>query len=308
VVKASWLVAVGICATLLQINVPPLIAQTVLPYAPALDSDELEQEGIRLVEDAIQLSSLQQYDVALPYAKLATQLAPEMYQSWFVLGTIYSETDRAEEAIPILQKARKMKPNQGGIFFSLGSAYFKLGQYQQSVNEINLGLKLEPDSANAWFDLGNNYLMLKNYTEAVTAYRTALKNDSGFWPATNNIGLVRYEQGNAPEAISQWEMAIDQIGQSAEPQLAIAVAKYTEALRLEKQGQTNTARAKVQKREALIQGQSALALDSRYGELDYLRKNLWGEQLLMDSQAFLNDKEIQEFLKQIKEGFNDISI
>ncbi|NJN76475.1 MAG: tetratricopeptide repeat protein [Synechococcaceae cyanobacterium RL_1_2] len=305
-VKASWLVSVGICATLLQINVPPSIAQTVLPYAPALDSEELEQEGIRLVEDAIQLSTLQQYDIALPYAKLATQLAPEMYQSWFVLGTIYSETDRVQEAIPILEKARKMKPNQGGIFFSLGSAYFKLGQYQKSVNEINLGLKLEPDSANAWFDLGNNYLMLKNYTEAVTAYRTALKHDSAFWPATNNIGLVRYEQGNAPEAISQWEMAITQIGQSAEPQLAIAVANYTEALRLEQQGQTTTAR--IQKKNALIQGQSAIALDSRYGELDYLRKNLWGEQLLIDSQAFLNDKEIQEFLKQIKDGFNDISL
>jgi hypothetical protein len=53
--------------------------------------------------------------------------------------------------------------------------------------------------------------------------------------------------------------------------------------------------------KALELGEAALKLDSRYADIEFLQKNLWGEQLVGAAQKFLAVPQIRELLSQIKD-------
>jgi tetratricopeptide (TPR) repeat protein len=258
----------------------PVGAQALLPYSLQLNSQELEQQGIALFQDALQLVQIGQYELALPRAELAVQLAPNTYETWFVLGTLYVQQKELDKGIEILLRARSLAPEEAGIFFTLGSAYFQKGEYNTAAREIEAGLKIEPDVLEALFDLGNSYMMLKRYPESIAVYERAIAQDEKFWPAINNIGLVEYERGNLQGAIEYWDSAASLDPEAAEPQLAIAVALFA-------QGNTQ---------EGLRLGEAALSLDRKYAEIAFLKENLWGDRLIADARQFLDTPQIQAFI------------
>ena len=78
-------------------------------------------------------------------------------------------------------------------------------------------------------------------------------------------------------------MSIDK--KAAEPLLALAVAFYNHG----------------DKQKSLEMGVSALRIDSRYGNLDFLKENLWGDRLLADTKKFLELPEIKLALQPQEE-------
>ncbi|MGQ4649439.1 tetratricopeptide repeat protein [Lyngbya aestuarii] len=261
----------------------PASGQALLPYTLQLDSEKLEQQGLNLVQDAVQLVRFQQYELALPKAELAIQLAPDIYQTWFILGTLYVQNQELDKGIAALKKARSLAPDEAVILFNLGSAHLKKEDYQAAVTDLSAGLKLQsevPEALFALFDLGNAYYMLKDFDKAVSAYDKAVAKEKDFWPAINNIGLVKYEQGDVTGAIDKWQAAIAVDQEAAEPKLAVAVALYGQG-ELEK---------------AISMGEAAILLDSRYADLEFLKENLWGERLISATQKFLENPKIQDAL------------
>ncbi len=283
--KSNWLFSFLAGVTSLGSLALPASGQALLPYTLELDSEQLEQQGLNLVQDAVQLVRFQQYELALPRAKLATQVAPDNFQTWFVLGSLYLQNEEADKAIESLQISRSLAPaEESGILFTLGSAYFQKGNYQAAIENIEKGLEVEPNAVEALFDLGNSYLMLKNYSKALSSYEQAYNKEQKFWPAINNIGLVKYEQGDVTGAIEEWEKVLEIESEAAEPQLAIAVAWYTHKAD--------------KKASGLALGKAALNQDNRYGDLDFLKQNLWGEQLLVDTARFLADPQVEALVPQ----------
>ncbi|HEY9668168.1 MAG TPA: cytochrome c biogenesis factor, partial [Coleofasciculaceae cyanobacterium] len=124
--------------------------------------------------------------------------------------------------------------------------------------------------------------MLKQYPKAVAQYEKAVAIEKKFWPAINNIGLVKYEQGDVQGAIDRWQAAIAIDDEAAEPKLAVAVALY----------------AKGDKEKGLALGEAAIRLDSRYADLEFLKENLWGERLLAQTKEFLANPRIQASIGQ----------
>ncbi len=261
----------------------PASAQALIPHAPQVDFNKLEQQGLGLVQEASQLAQFNQDQLALARARLAVQLAPKRPEAWAILGGLYIETNRADDAIPVLRKANSLDPKNSAILFALGTAHFQKAQYAESIKQIQAGLKIKPDVPGAYFDMGNAYLMLKRNQDAIASYEKAVAQDKTFWPAINNIGLIRYEEGKVDEAVKLWRqsVAIDP-KQTTEPQLAIAVALFR------KGNQT----------EALTLGEAALKTDARYGETKFLKDNLWGDKLLADTQKFFAVPRIQAAIAQ----------
>lgn len=259
--------------------------QALVPYTPPLDSEQLKQTGLGLLEEAAQLTRFQQYQLALPRAELATQLAPDNYQAWALLGSLYLQLDELDQGIEFLQRAKSLEPKDPGIQFILGEAYFKKGDYQKSVQSLEAALKLDPKVPGALFDLGNAYYMLGRLDQAILQYEKAFAQESSLWPAINNVGLVKYEQGEIDTAISKWRQAIKIDPKAAEPLLALAVALYI----------------KGESQEALSLGETALRLDSRYADFDHLKENLWGDRLLKDTEKFLANPQIQKVLSQVQD-------
>ncbi|MDJ0730164.1 MAG: tetratricopeptide repeat protein [Crocosphaera sp.] len=284
VFKGNWLLSLLVSVGVWQFSVP-MMGQMLLPYTPQLNAEQLEKQGLEVAEEAAQLIRFQQHDLALSRAKLASQLAPNKYQPWFILGTLYIIKQELEPGVNALEKALTLEPEEVGIKFTLGNAYFQQGKYQQAARELEEGLKIKPDVPSAQFDLGNAYFKLGRLTEAIAVYQKAINQQEDFWPAVNNIGLIKYEQGNIQAAIKHWQKALEIDPEQAEPTLALGVALYIQG----------------QKKQALELGETALKLDSSYGELQHLKDNLWGEKLLEDTKIFFTTPQIQSVLSQLQQ-------
>jgi tetratricopeptide (TPR) repeat protein len=282
------------CASISTASIP-VSAQALLPYAPEFNSEQLQQQGLFLLQEAVQLIRFQQYDLAMPRAKLASQLAPDRFETWFILGTLEVQQKNYDEGISALKQAQSLSPKDVGVLFTLGNAYFQKGDYQNAIANLQAGLKIEPKTPEALFDLGNTYLKLKQFPEAISHYEKAFAIDKKFLPALINIGLVKYEQGDVKGAIASWQKVVkvhdslkadeQQPEFKAEPQLAIAIATFVQG----------------QKTQGIKMGEGALSLDGRYGDINYLRDNLWGSRLLTDAQAFLAVPQMQAAIARFSE-------
>lgn len=256
-------------------------AQALIPHTLQLDAAKLEKQGLTLAQEAAQLAQFQQVELALPRARLAAQLAPNNDKVWLLLGGLQLQTKEFDGAIAALKKAQSLNPKNGDILFALGSANFQQKKYQEAVVNYQEGLKLKPNDPEGLFDLGNAYFLLGRLPDAIAQYSQAVTQDKKFWPAINNIGLINYEQGDIPGAIKQWQSAVSLDKQAAEPLLALGVALYT----------------KGERQQGLTMGEAALRIDPRYGSLDFLKENLWGDRLLSDTKKFLELPRIQAALQ-----------
>lgn len=283
VFKRNWLLSLLVSVGVWQVSVP-VMGQMLLPYTPQLNTEELKEQGLQVAEEAAQLIRFQQHELALSRAKLATQLAPNEYQPWFILGTLYIIKQELDPGVKALEKALALQPEEAGIKFTLGNAYFQQGKYQQAATELEEGLKIKSDVPSAQFDLGNAYFKLERMAEAIAVYQKAVDQQEDFWPAINNIGLIKYEQGNIKEAIKHWEKALEIDPEQAEPKLALGVAFYI-------QGQTE---------QGFEFAQTALQLDSNYAELQHLKDNLWGEKLIKDTQTFFTTPKMKSVFSQLE--------
>lgn len=263
---------------------PPVMGQALLPYVLPLDYDSLTAQGVALAQEAAQLAQIQQYELALAQAQLAAQLAPQEAPVWGLLGSLYLQLGEVEAAIEALNQAQVLEADNPAVLFALGTAHFRDGDYAKASDFLESGLKLEPESPGALFDLGNAYFKLNQFPEAIARYQTSIDLDPAFWPSVNNIGLVQYEQGKIDAAIASWEAALVAAeSEQSEPQLAIAVAQFTQG------GGT----------DALELGIAALERDSRYAELDFLVENLWGPKLMADTEVFFSQPAVQAILIQL---------
>lgn len=274
----------SLCLSLGVLGATPVArGQALLPYVPKLDTENLQKQGLALAEEAAQLARFQQYDSALQRAKLATQLAPQSADAWGFLGRLYLETEQVDRSVEVLQKARRLDSENARILFTLGSAYFRQEAYQQAAETLEAGLKIESEVPGALFDLGNSYYMMGEYYQAIAKYEEAFSLNAQFWPAINNIGLVKYEQSDVEAALSKWRQSRSIEREAAEPQLAIAVALFAQG----------------KKEQGLAMGESALRLDGRYANIEFLQENLWGDRLIEDTKKLLNHPRMQEVIAKI---------
>jgi tetratricopeptide (TPR) repeat protein len=265
------------------IPAPAARSQAILPHTLELDQQQLEQEGLAIAQDAIQLIRFQEFEEALIRAKLATQLAPNAFETWALLGGLYLSLDQADKSVIALQKSLSLDRKNAGVYFSLGAAYFRQGNYLESIKMTEAGLAIKPNVPDQLFGLGNAYLKLKEFPKAISQYKNAIAQDQKFWPAINNIALIQYESGDKQAAIKNWLSAIAIDNKVGEPKLALAAALYS--------------LGKVD--EGLNYAEAALKLDSRYADVKFLQENLWGERLIADTQSLLATPQIKATLSRL---------
>ncbi|MBE9028611.1 tetratricopeptide repeat protein [filamentous cyanobacterium LEGE 11480] len=276
----------------LSATAPIARAQIYAPYLPSIDDQRLEQDANLLMEEARQLAQLpQQRRLAILRAKLATQLAPRNPDSWAILGGIYLLDNQAKASITALEKAKALAPKEPVVWFRLGSAYFQTKEYEKAISSLQTGLKIKPNIPSAMFDLGNAYLLNEEIPKAIEIYQKAYAQDSAFWFPLNNIGLIRYKQGDFDDAIRLWRACIAIDSREAEPKLALAAALYSK---------------KGERFQAIRLASEAVKLNLRYSEPQYMRDNLWSEELIADTIKILEHPIVKAAIVKAQEAQSNI--
>ena len=210
-------------------------------------------------------------ELALKDFNEAIKLEAEDAEGYFLRGIFYYEKGEKELALQDFDQAIKFNPKNTQAYFLRGVIYYEKGEKELALDNYSQAIALNSQDANVYFSRGVLYYAKGENELALEDYNQAIKLNPKFAEAYNNIGFIYYDKGANSEAIQQFQQAINLNEKLAEPQLALAIILY-------QQGE-------VEKAKQLAQ--SALKLDPKFADPANLKKNLWKEKLINDTQQML---------------------
>ncbi|MFN7499953.1 MAG: tetratricopeptide repeat protein [Dolichospermum sp.] len=220
---------------------------------------------------------LKDYKQAIADYTQAIQLDPKNATYYGGRGFAYFQLKDYKQAIDDYTQAIKIDPKKAIYYSARGDAYFQLKDYKQAIDDYTQAIKLKPDFTEAYYVRGIAHYFLKDYKQAINDWNQAIKFKPDFTEAYTNLGIVSYEMGEVETAINYWRNAIKINSNFAEAHLALGVALYV----------------KGDQEAGLNSAETALKLDKRYGNIEFLKENGWGEKLIKNSQEFLNNPRIK---------------
>ena len=220
---------------------------------------------------------LKDYKQAIDDYTQAIQLDSKKATYYGSRGFAYFQLKDYKQAIDDYTQAIKIDPKKAIYYSARGDAYFQLKDYKQAIDDYTQAIKLKPDFTEAYYVRGIAHYFLKDYKQAIDDWNQAIKLKPDFTEAYTNLGIVSYEMGEVETAINYWRNAIKINSNVAEAHLALGVALY----------------AKGDKEAGLKSGETALKLDKRFGKIEFLKENGWGEKLIKNSQELLNNPRIK---------------
>jgi tetratricopeptide (TPR) repeat protein/S1-C subfamily serine protease len=220
---------------------------------------------------------LKDYKQAINDYTQAIQLDPKNAIYYNLRGFAYFQLKDYKQAINDWTQSIKIDPKNATYYGARGDAYLQLKDYKQAINDYSQAIKLKPDFTEAYYVRGIAHYFLKDYQQAISDWNQAIKLKPDYPEAYTNLGIVSYEMGEVETAINYWRNAIKINSNFAEAHLALGVALY----------------GKGDQEAGLKSAETALKLDKRYGNIEFLKENGWGEKLIKDSQEFLNNPKIK---------------
>ncbi len=198
---------------------------------------------------------------AVSAAEHADQLAPDLPEVHFALGSVYGATGKTNEAVAELQNAVKLAPNSdegyrrlGDALKAIGSkqeaiaayskaieinpyywynylmrgnAYFNWGKDEQAAADYKKVTELAPNNAKGFSNLGNIFLRKGKWTDAIPYYKKATDLDPNWMQAWTNLGTAYFYLQRYAEASKFYEKAVELV-----PNSELLVGNLAEAYRL----------------------------------------------------------------------------
>ncbi|MFN6471542.1 MAG: tetratricopeptide repeat protein [Nostoc sp. SerVER01] len=196
---------------------------------------------------------------------------------YFSRANLYYDRRDYRRSIADYNEVLRLNPKNASAYALRGLAYQRRGDNQAAIKDFNSAVRIDPNNAIAYFARGLSYHIQGDYQGALAAYEKAAVQDAKSLAAVNNLGLVKYELQDIEGAIRHFQAAINIDSKSAEPQLALATALYV----------------KGDRQKAIELAQAALRLDKRFADLEFLKKNIWGDRILADVQKLLQNPQIR---------------
>jgi len=258
----------------------------MVPYVFLPPPKGLEEAGLGIAEEAVQMLRLGQPEYAARLAELTVRLLPNDPRGWVLLAESQLRNDKSDLALYALAKAKALDPNNPGIWFAEGALALRNGKPTDALGLIQKGLQLDQKNAGAYFDLGNAHILLNQPEQALRAFNRAAALRANFWEAINNQGLVLFERGQRREAMNRWRKVLTIKPSVAESSLALAAALHSEQ-------PTNTT-------EAFQLAESALADDPNYVKEEFQKEQLWGTLLRDAARRLLAEPSLKPAVERAK--------
>ncbi|BDM79938.1 tetratricopeptide repeat protein [Acaryochloris marina] len=188
-------------------------------------------------------------------------------------GPIYLETKRYEQALSDFNTIIELNPQASPAYDLRSQTHRRLQRFEEAISDASKYIELNPKQPVAYTKRGILYALTNNAQHALKDFKQAVELDEKAIIPTINMGLIYYEQEERNLAIAQFKRAMELDDKLAEPQLALAIALYHSG----------------QQQQAIASAKFALTKDSRLRDVEFLKQNLWGDQLIADAQQLFSD-------------------
>jgi|GEM_PF-3769407 len=106
---------------------------------------------------------------AYNYLKRATEINPDLEDSWFHQGEILYKQKEYQKAIDAYKQVLKIQPKNIKALYNMGLCYESLEEYGEAVRMYDETVQIEPDFEAAWFNRGIIYDGFDNTTESINS-------------------------------------------------------------------------------------------------------------------------------------------
>ena len=164
-----------------------------------------QEEARRLVERALSISTdhhtLHQqvsvlmrsgrYEEALPYAKQAALLMPDIPVVRINHGIILALLGHNAEALQELETAARLDSTMIGLYYHLGLVLSDLGYEDRAEKKYRKALELEPENADVYNNLGILVAQQGDLEEAMDLFEQAVEANPNHLSAMRNLERVK---------------------------------------------------------------------------------------------------------------------
>ena len=130
------------------------------------------------------------YEKALRYYQIATEMNPNLASSYYKMGRLYMETGRLDKAIKSFRQGVQLRPMWSEAYSSLGLALARQKEYDLAISAFRKAVKINPQNQEALFNLATAYNMTGRYGMAVRAYENSLAINPKDTEAMHNLGVI----------------------------------------------------------------------------------------------------------------------
>ena len=102
-------------------------------------------------------------------------IAPNRFESQYLLALSYLDSEQPEEAVEHFVKAQKINPKYAALWINLGNTLERLAQYDKSKLAFQKAQALQPNDPSIYAGAGKVYLSEKQYDKSIQFYENALK-------------------------------------------------------------------------------------------------------------------------------------
>jgi tetratricopeptide (TPR) repeat protein len=236
---------------------------------------DLFQQLNALSNKAFEASNAGDFQAAEGYWTEILERFPDNAAVWSNRGNTRVGQNKLLEAIADFNKAIELAPNAPDSYLNRGAALEGLGKWQEAIADYNHVLEINPQDPAAFNNRGNAKAGLGEWESALADFKQAGDLVGDFAFARANYALTIYQLDQTEEAIRNMQHLVRKYPQFADMRAALTAAFWAEG----KQG------------EAESQWVSAVGLDARYKEIDWVKNvRRWPPKMAAALEKFLTLK------------------
>lgn len=148
-------------------------------------------------------------EMAVSYLKKATELTPEMYQGFIMLGVTYERLGQLDTAVETFWRGTVVAPHNAQMHYNLAITLIHGGGLEQALPSLHRAVELEPGYAEAWTQLGEVYIGLRDFRRAELAYRRVVELLPGDAAVLHRHAELELQIGRVGEALKYAQAAME---------------------------------------------------------------------------------------------------
>lgn len=161
---------------------------------------QADQRVQRYLEQVIQLVNQGLGDQAVDVAGELTELQPESWQAWNLLGTVQDHIRQLEDAEQSFHKVTQLAPDRPEGWRSLAKLASNRGDVQQAESLLQRAQQSGQQDVGVLVEMTRTYLIAQNTEQAAAHADQALTLAPEDPDVLNIVGLVRQQQGEIEQA------------------------------------------------------------------------------------------------------------
>lgn len=182
------------------------LKETIMYLETVLEIDMVNYEALyRLMR---LYTSINFFDKALEYGKIANKYYSDSTEIIFSLGYIYQSIEKYKKAISYYKKYLEENEDYY-VILNIGICYTELRYYKKALASFNKAIEMDKENPSAFIDKAQCLVSMKKYDDAILLYEKVLimdyGNDSFIY---FKIGEAKLEKNEIDEAIKNFNIAI----------------------------------------------------------------------------------------------------